>query len=30
MTDLLLREERYTVLENDLNDVQSFVRSVMG
>ena len=30
MTDLLEREERYTVLENDLNDVQSFVRSVMG
>ncbi len=30
MTDLLLREERYTVLENDLTDVQSFVRSVMG
>jgi threonine synthase len=30
MADLLEREERYTVLENDLNDVQSFVRSVMG
>jgi len=30
MADLLNREERYTVLENDLNDVQSFVRSVMG
>ena len=30
MADLLDREERYTVLENDLNDVQSFVRSVMG
>ncbi|NCV51345.1 MAG: threonine synthase, partial [Gammaproteobacteria bacterium] len=30
MTDLLEREERYTVLENDLNDVQSFVRTVMG
>jgi threonine synthase len=30
MTDLLEREERYTVLENDLNDVQSFVRNVMG
>lgn len=30
MIDLLKREERYTVLENDLNDVQSFVRSVMG
>ena len=29
MTDLLQREERYTVLENDLNDVQSFIRSVM-
>ena len=28
--DLLDREERYTVVENDLNDVQSFVRSVMG
>lgn len=30
MADLLEREERYTVLENDLNDVQSFIRSVMG
>jgi threonine synthase len=30
MADLLEREERYTVLENDMNDVQSFVRSVMG
>ncbi len=29
MTDLLGREERYTIVENDLNDVQAFVRSVM-
>mgnify|MGYP001228520752 FL=1 len=29
MTDLFLREERYTIVENDLNDVQAFVRSVM-
>ena len=28
MTDLLGREERYTIVENDLNDVQAFVRSV--
>jgi len=28
MTDLLGREERYTIIENDLNDVQAFVRSV--
>jgi hypothetical protein len=27
---LLEREERYTVLENDQDQVQSFVRSVMG
>ena len=30
MTDLLGREERYTIVENDLNDVQAFVRSVTG
>ena len=30
MTDLLGREERYTIVENDLNDVQTFVRSVTG
>jgi len=30
MTDLLGREERYTIVENDLNDVQAFVRSVSG
>jgi threonine synthase len=30
MADLLEREERYTVLENDQDQVQSFVRSVMG
>lgn len=28
MADLLGREERYTIVENDLNDVQAFVRSV--
>ena len=30
MTDLLGREERYTIVENDLHDVQAFVRSVTG
>ena len=30
MTDLLGRKERYTIVENDLNDVQTFVRSVTG
>lgn len=30
MADLLTREERYTVLPNDLSDVQAFVQSVMG
>jgi threonine synthase len=30
MTDLLGREERYTIIENDLHDVQAFVRSVTG
>lgn len=30
MMDLLGREERYTIVENDLNDVQAFVRLVTG
>ena len=30
MTDLFGREERYTIIENDLHDVQAFVRSVTG
>ena len=30
MTGLLGREERDTIVENDLNDVQAFVRSVTG
>lgn len=30
MADLLTREERYTVLPNDLAEVQHFVQSVMG
>jgi len=30
MADLLTREERYTVLANELPQVQQFVRSVMG
>ncbi len=30
MSDLLSRRERYKILDNDLHDVQSFVRSVMG
>ena len=30
MIDLLGREERYTIVENDLHDVQAFVRSVTG
>ena len=30
MMDLLGREEHYTIVENDLNDVQAFVRSVTG
>jgi len=30
MADLLTREERYTVLPNDLAKVQQFVQSVMG
>jgi threonine synthase len=30
MADLMTREERYTVLDNEISDVQQFVRSVMG
>ena len=30
MMDLLGREEHYTIVENDLNEVQAFVRSVTG
>ena len=30
MADLMTREERYTVLENEMSDVQQFIRSVMG
>ena len=30
MADLMTREERYTVLDNEMSDVQQFVRSVMG
>lgn len=30
MADLMTREERYTVLDNEISDVQQFVRTVMG